>query len=205
MYPPKNMAMTDQQAITGFITQNSFGLLVSCSLNATHIPFVLDATVGEKGVLYGHVSRANPHWQVIEKQRVLVISSGAHAYISPTWYDAKPAVPTWNYAAVHCYGVASLLSDTETQDMLDKLVAKYEPKLLQDKHIMPDEYQQKLRQAIVGFKIVIDEIQAKEKLGQQRSISDQQSVFNGLSASTHADATQLAHYMNQRDIGKGNG
>ena len=56
MYTPKNMAMTDQQAITGFITQNSFGLLVSSSLNATHIPFVLDATSGEKGVLYGHVS-----------------------------------------------------------------------------------------------------------------------------------------------------
>lgn len=91
-----------------------------------------------------------------------MVFSGAHAYISPTWYDAKPAVPTWNYAAVHCYGVASLLSDTETQDMLDKLVTKYEPKLLQDKQIMPDEYQQKLRQAIVGFKIVIDEIQAKK-------------------------------------------
>jgi transcriptional regulator len=205
MYTPKNMAMTDQQAITAFITQNSFGLLVSSSLNATHIPFVLDATVGEKGVLYGHVSRANSHWQELENQRVLVVFSGAHAYISPTWYDAKPAVPTWNYAAVHCYGVASLLSDTETQDMLDNLVAKYEPKLLQDKQIMPDEYQQKLRQAIVGFKIVIDEIQAKEKLGQHRSMSDQQGVFSGLSASPHADATQLAHYMNQRDIGKGNG
>lgn len=66
MYTPKNMAMTDQQAITAFITQNSFGLLVSSSLNATHIPFVLDATSGEKGVLYGHVSRANPHWQELE-------------------------------------------------------------------------------------------------------------------------------------------
>ena len=70
---------------------------------------------------------------------------------------------------------------------------------------MPDEYQQKLRQAIVGFKIVIDEIQAKEKLGQHRSISDQQGVFNGLKCQPHADAAQLAHYMNQRDIGKGNG
>lgn len=203
MYTPKNMAMTDQQAITGFITQNSFGLMVSSSLNATHIPFVLDATVGEKGVLYGHVSRANPHWQEIKNQRVLVVFSGAHSYISPTWYNAKPAVPTWNYAAVHCYGVASLLSDAETQVILDRLVAQYEPNLLQDKQIMPDDYQQKLRQGIVGFKIVIDEIQAKEKLGQHKSMDDQQGVFNGLSASANTDASQLAHYMEQRDIGKG--
>lgn len=204
MYIPKNMIMSGNEAITNFIAHNSFGLMVSGSLNATHLPFVLDATAGENGVLYGHVSRANSHWQEIANQRILVVFSGAHSYISPTWYDAKPAVPTWNYAAVHCYGIAHLLNDDETQAVLDKLVVQYEPKLLQDKQLMPDEYQQKLRQAIVGFKIVIDEIQAKEKLGQHRSSGDQQGVFSSLSASPHPDAKQLAQYMLQRDIGRGN-
>lgn len=204
MYTPPKMLMADQDAVASFITQNSFGLIVSNSLNATHLPFVLDAAEGEKGILYGHFSRANPHWQDIENQRVLVVFSGAHSYISPTWYDAKPAVPTWNYAAVHCYGIAALLSDAETQAILNRLVGQHEPKLLQDKQTMPDDYQQKLRQGIVGFKIVIDEIHAKEKLGQHRSISDQQGVFSGLNASPHADAAQLAHYMDQRDIGRGN-
>jgi transcriptional regulator len=26
---------------------------------------------------------------------------GPHAYISPAWYATHPAVPTWNYIAVH--------------------------------------------------------------------------------------------------------
>ncbi|RUO31624.1 hypothetical protein CWE12_01090 [Aliidiomarina sedimenti] len=25
---------------------------------------------------------------------------GPHSYVSPTWYSARPAVPTWNYAAL---------------------------------------------------------------------------------------------------------
>lgn len=203
MYTPPKMLMTNPDAVTAFIKQYNFGVMISASLNATHLPFVFEAKQGEKGVLYGHVSRANKHWQEIDQQRVVVIFSGAHAYISPTWYDATPAVPTWNYAAVHCYGVVNILSDAENQTVLDSLVAQHEPRLLHNKQLIPDEYQLRLRQAIVAFKIVLDDIQAKEKLGQHKSIADQQGVFAALSQSKNLDAQQLAAYMAARNIGTG--
>ena len=44
---------------------------------------------------------------------------GPHGYISPGWYDAKPAVPTWNFVTAHLYGTPELLSDDENLRVLD--------------------------------------------------------------------------------------
>jgi transcriptional regulator len=41
----------------------------------------------------------------------MVIFQGPHAYVSPTWYAAAPAVPTWNYAVVHADGAARVRED----------------------------------------------------------------------------------------------
>ena len=57
-------------------------------------------------VLEGHVGRANPQWKTLEEtDEVRTIVSGAHAYISPRWYDEPHStVPTWSYMIVHAYG-----------------------------------------------------------------------------------------------------
>ena len=87
MYIPRKMVMNEEDSARRFIAAYPFGLMVSPSLAATHLPFILDPQEGEKGALSG--------------QRVLVVFSGPHTYISPRWYPPKEAVPTWNYAAVH--------------------------------------------------------------------------------------------------------
>ncbi|CDH26811.1 Transcriptional regulator (fragment) [Xenorhabdus bovienii str. kraussei Becker Underwood] len=58
-------------------------------------------------------------------------------------------------------------------------------------------------QAIVGFKIWLDEIQSKEKLGQHRSQDDQRGVYTALENSTQSDNVKLANYMKKRHIGTG--
>lgn len=203
MYIPNNMEMTDSQAITDFIAQFGFALLVTPGLVATHLPLLFKAQEAEKGVLYGHMAAQNSQWQQTEGQRVLAIFSGPHAYISPQWYSVKPAVPTWNYAAVHCYGRFELLSDKEKAASLNELVEKYEPTLLHNESLMPSTFVQRLSLAIVGFRIRVDEIQAKEKLGQHRSKLDQLGVFSALSRSEHNDAIALAQYMQLRKLGVG--
>ncbi|MBD2797066.1 FMN-binding negative transcriptional regulator [Xenorhabdus sp. 18] len=203
MYIPRKMKMAGKDNITEFISTYSFGLLVSSSLTGTHIPFVFNPDEGDKGVLYGHIAKANPHWKELEKQRVLVVFTGPHTYISPTWYESENAVPTWNYTAVHCYGVTKILSGDETKLALESLVNKYENGLTENTQLMPEEFLNKQRQAIVGFKIIIDEIQAKEKLGQHKSLSDQRGVYTSLSESSRADDKKLANYMKIRNIGTG--
>ncbi|MFM2485706.1 FMN-binding negative transcriptional regulator [Celerinatantimonas yamalensis] len=203
MYIPKQMAMTGQNTISDFISSHNFGVLISSDLNATHLPFVFAANEGEKGVLYGHVAKANSHWRTLHNERVLIVFNGPHSYISPTWYHQQPAVPTWNYAAVHCYGTVQLLGDADTQDAMQALITQHEASLLTNKALMPDDYQQKLRQAIVAFKVVVDDIQAKEKLGQHRKAGDQQGTYHALRESHNRDSNELSDYMEKRNLGLG--
>lgn len=203
MYIPKNMEMTEREAIRSFISDYGFGVLISSDLTATHLPFIYEPSEGELGCLYGHFGRANPHWEFAENKRVMVIFHGPHSYISPTWYSSAPAVPTWNYAAVHCYGVLTRLSEEENKQAMNKLVAKYEPELLSNSEVMPQEYQSRLRQAVVGFKVVLDDLHAKEKLGQHRNEQDQEGVYSALRSGEDTDARTLADYMRKRNRGIG--
>lgn len=68
---------------------------------------------------------------------------------------------------------------------------------------MPTDYIEKLLKAVIGFKVVVDEIQAKEKLGQQKKTEDQLGVYEALRQSLHSESRQLAEYMEKRGLGDG--
>jgi transcriptional regulator len=87
---------------------------------------------------------------------------------------------------------------------MQQLVRKYEPELLEANEVMPEDYQARLRKAVVGFKIEIDGIHAKEKLGQHRKNEEQKGVYAALCTSDHADDRALAAYMKKRKLGLGN-
>ncbi len=109
MYIPKHFEQTDIAACHNAIERYSFGTLISVidgAPFATHIPFLLNPTQGDKGTLLGHVALANPHWRAFSEEAAhsLVIFQGPHGYVSPRWYVNAPAVPSWNYVAIHAYG-----------------------------------------------------------------------------------------------------
>ena len=86
------------------------------TLNADHLPLVLHAVQGDCGVLHGHMARANPLFREgVSDLDVLVVFSGPHSYISPSWYPSKQdhgkAVPTWNYIKVHARGTLRFTTD----------------------------------------------------------------------------------------------
>lgn len=203
MYTPKNLQMTEADAIHRFISEFGFGTLLSQDLDATRLPLILDASQGNKGTIIGHMARANPQWKTLSGKRASVLFDGPHSYISPTWYVSRPAVPTWNYASVQCFGVFQMLNSSDTLLAIDAVVRKYEPEVLGNITLMPTEYTDKLLKAVVGFKIEIDDIHAKEKLGQHKSIEDQQSVFAALVSSQHRSSIELAEYMKRRQLGIG--
>jgi transcriptional regulator len=93
------------------VRRNPFALVVSDGNPpvATHTPVLL---TNEGATLLGHMAKANPHWKSLTGQ-VLVVFSGPHGYVSPSAYGYTPAVPTWNYAAVHVTGTAELIEDRE--------------------------------------------------------------------------------------------
>lgn len=191
MYIPASFAEADATRLYDFIDTHSFATLVTTVSGqpfASHLPLLLDR---ERGVLLGHLARANPHWR--ELGDALVIFTGPHAYVSPAWYTVRPAVPTWNFTAVHVYGPARAVEEeVALGDIVDRLTRKYErdPAWLAD---LPADYRTKMLQAIVGVEVWIDRLEGKMKLSQNRSLADRHRVVEHLERDE--DSRDLAALM----------
>ena len=185
MYIPAAFRETRLDVLQAFIQANSFGTLVSQlrgELFATHIPFLLDPARGTNGTLLGHMARANPHWQAFSGTESLVIFQGPHAYISPAWYLAEEAVPTWNYAVAHVYGAPRVMEDsTAVREILERTVNTFDTEGWSTERV-EDEYISRLAKAIVAFEIPISRLQGKQKLGQNRPAEDARGAARGLRA-----------------------
>ncbi len=182
MYIPSAFRVDDRPTLYDFIEQHSFGTLVTLlngSPFASHIPFLLDR---ERGVLLSHVARANPQGRGLDGTiEALVMFQGPHAYVSPSWYTVAPAVPTWNYAAVHVYGVRRLLDEAALLDLLHRLVRRYESGRQPSWPMaLPPDYERKMLQAIIGFEIPLTRVEGKFKLSQNRSAEDRHGVIEAL-------------------------
>lgn len=199
MYRPDSFAVKDSREITEFIKTYSFGSMTSTDQNghlvATHLPFLYDP---EQNILMGHMARANPQWTNLDGQSVLVVISGPHAYISPSWYEVPRSVPTWNYVAVHLYGQCSVIEEQEElKKVLAQTVQFYEPD--SDLPARSDElFYQTMMQAIVGFRIVITEIEGVAKLSQNKPVEVQERVIANLLLSKDPGAQGVARLMQNR-------
>jgi transcriptional regulator len=121
--------------------------------------------------LLGHVARANAQWQALEgADHVLAVFQGPHAYISPSWYEQHPSVPTWNYAAVHASGRARLMDEAELHELLMRLSSTYEAGRENAWRMsdLPAAYVDSMLKMIVGFELVVERLEGKFKLSQNR-------------------------------------
>jgi transcriptional regulator len=162
---------------------------------------------GKYGALQLHLARQNEHWRDLAAGApAMVVFQGPHAYISPMWYRTAVAVPTWNYVAVHAYGTARLLDDAELKAHLQSLTASYEraPGGWSMERI-PEEVLKKLLASIVGCEIVIERIEGKWKLGQNRTDDDVQGAISGLHKLDDPEAKKIAHLMKTALQRKGRG
>ncbi|MCW2248381.1 transcriptional regulator [Azospirillum fermentarium] len=159
-------------------------------LEATPLPLLLDEAEGERGTLYGHLSRGNPQWRRFDSRvEALVMVQGPDAYVTPSWYPTKAGtgkvVPTWNYVAVHAYGPLEVFEDA---GRLHGVVAR-----LSDRHEAgradpwgvddaPADFIAAQLKGIVGIRIPIARIEGKWKASQNRTPADRAGVAAGLAA-----------------------
>ena len=198
MYIPKHFEQKDTGKLLAFMQQYNFAVMISADKNrplATHLPFVIEKE--EKDIcLYSHFSLANHQWKNISAQDVLVIFSEPHAYISPSLYEHQQNVPTWNFGAVHAYGKIELYhSDEEKRMVLHKQMQAYEPSYLEQFNTLDEKYVNGLLKGIVAFKISVSELQGKEKLSQNKSERDRQTVKKHLEDSNDPLKIDLAGRM----------
>jgi transcriptional regulator len=185
MYIPSAFAVDDRAALQAVMDAYSFATLVSVDAGrpfATHLPLLLDAGRGAHGVLIGHVARANPQWRQLEQAEALAIFQGPHAYISPAWYGPGPAsVPTWNYVAVHAYGVVRIIEDAGlVAEQLRALVERHE---VGSDWSLDAAYAGKLQAGVVAFELEITRLEGKFKLSQNKPAAARAGVAAALAAS----------------------
>lgn len=200
MYIPKINKIGDHKEIFNFVRANNFGIMVNCMDDcpvATHIP--MELTEGKNGLwtVQLHIAKANLHWKSFEiNDKTLLIFTGPHAYISSSWY-ASVSVPTWNYSAVHLYGKARILATSELKMLLEKQIDAYEinsekPSKMSD---YEENYIDNLMRAVVGIEILVEDIQAKYKLSQNKGEQDVKNVIHQLEKSNNPMANLMANEM----------
>ena len=200
MYIPKFFKVEDIEIAKSFIQENSFGILINQVDGkpfATHIPLVIETKSKNKSVLFGHIVKANNQWKAFhEDQEVLVIFQGPHAYVSSSWYDDEN-VPRWNYAAVHVYGKIKIVDNETVYKHLSKLVDKYEMGNENPVRVssMSASMLEKQMNAIVGFEIHITEIQAAEKLSQNRDEKNYNNIIVELEKKGDVNSLKVAAAM----------
>jgi transcriptional regulator len=202
VYTPKHFAETDVARLQALVRDHNFATLICAQqgeITVSHLPLLLDV---ERGVLRGHMARANPQWRMFSPQvEVLAIFHGPHHYISPRWYASHPSVPTWNYAVVHVHGRVRVIDGGKALEALVRDLAEHHEAGAAHPWVMdlPGDYQEQMLAAIVGFEIGISRLEGKFKLSQNRPAADRPLVIEALERIGNDDARGVADLMRRRD------
>ena len=147
-----------------------------------------------------HFAKANPQANDSMDTNVLVIFTEPHAYISPKHYEKIENVPTWNYLAVHAYGICKLLEGEENKAaLLRATINTYEADYLKQWDNLPDLYRHKMMNGITAFEVVVDDLQAKAKLSQNRSEIERENIIAQFDQSSDSNEKDIAAYMKKVD------
>ena len=187
MYVPNHFLESRPEVLHDLMRAHPLGILITHGaegLDANHLPFELDATLGKHGVLRAHVARNNPVWQsMVNGDEVLVVFRSQDAYISPNWYPSKheshKQVPTWNYQVVQAHGRITLHDDEQyVRGLVARLTRTHEASEPQPWKMgdAPPDYINTMLKSIVGLEVDITRLIGKFKLSQNREVRDRVSA-----------------------------
>jgi transcriptional regulator len=177
-------------------------------LVASHYPVILDpAAADDEIVLLGHVGRPDERLHELGTRDVLVIVQGPHGYISPGWYDADPAVPTWNFVTAHLHGTPELLGDAENLRVLADLVDTFEERMPQPRRMNGTlenaDYARRIVTGTVGFRLRVTRFTAKNKMSQNKPDSTVERIITELDGDGPYASPALANEMRRSRRGGG--
>lgn len=200
VYLPRAFDERDRARLDALAAARPFATLVTVTDGepvVSHVP-VLYSRSGDAVELRGHLARPNP--QARHDGRALAILHGPHAYVSPTWYLDKAEqarVPTWNYVVAHLHGRLEWFEDEATLGgLVAALSAVHETAVGGDWRFDADNPAERVQlRGIVGFRLVVDRIDMKSKLGQNHPDANRHAVIERLAASDAAQDRDVAAWM----------
>jgi transcriptional regulator len=202
MYVPAHFAWSGAAALHAWLRTHPFATIagvIDGEIHFAYVPLIMDSEPAPLGAVRFHVARANPLARLEDGALVKFSVLGPHAYISPDWYEADGQVPTWNYVAVEGRGRAKRVGAVETRAHLEALAAQEEaalaPKPAWRIARVPEERLVKMLPQIVGFHLVLDSLEGKVKLSQNKSAADRTRVIAALETRGDAESAGVAQAM----------
>ena len=207
MYDRPYFKDEDPAAVRAFMAAHPFVLLTGCDADgrpvATQVPVFTDERDGRL-VLTGHLAKASDHHKAFAANpHVLAVFTGAHTYVSASWYTEPHVGSTWNYLSVHARGTIRLFGGDELAAVMRRLSLHFEngdessPTYFAN---LPDAYKAQFLPMISGFEIVVTELDHVTKLSQNRDAASFRNIRGKLDAQG-GDAAIIAGEMSRREAG----
>lgn len=202
MYDLPYFKEPDEKKVLQFMREHPFAMLIGCAGNvpvATQVPLLLEDRSG-KTFLKGHIMRSTDHHHAFEKNgQVLCVFSGAHTYVSASWYANPQTGSTWNYRSVHARGTLTFLTGDALIAILKETTTHFENDIHSPASFenLSDDYVQRLANAIIGFEIEVTGIDNVFKLSQNRDAESYDNIVDKLRQGD-AGAQAIAEEMKAR-------
>jgi len=206
MYTHYDIPPASEAELRAYVLSHPFAHLITATREAgLHCTAV--ATVEEPSedaasfTLLGHLAKRNPHAAALDHaDSALLLFPGAHAYISPSWYASRAAVPTWNYIAVQARGTFELIDDLGgIESVLRRTIERMErqeskPWTLD---MAPREYVDRLLPNVRAFRIRVRKLEGAFKLNQNKPAADRKGVIEALRAKGDSDSLAMARLVDE--------
>jgi transcriptional regulator len=195
VYIPGYQREGDEARLWAVVERESFAQLICADDDGapicTLVPFVR-----RDGRLWTHLAAANPHGDLVADGRpVLCQFLGPHAYVSPSWYAQPDHVPTWNYVQVAVRGRMAPVDRDRARWVVRETVAEHEGRR---ESPWPIENMERRVGALLGgiraFEVLVDGINGRFKLSQNRSPEDRRAVSDALGQGNETER-QVADLM----------
>lgn len=194
----------DLEVLKSFIDKHPFAFLTGCDPQgrpiATQVPVFLEEEDGHR-VLRGHIMRNMDHHKAfLHNENVLVVFSGAQAYVSGSWYSNPHTPSTWNYMSVHARGTIRFLDGAALEDILRKTSLHFEAYDRESPTIydnLPTGLTQRLVKMIVAFEVTVTGLDNVFKLSQDQDAPSYHSIIKELNTKDE-NGRKIAAEMEKR-------
>jgi transcriptional regulator len=203
MYNLSYFKEPDGQKVMQFIKDHPFAFLCGADGSnrpvATQVPLFIDEKEGRL-FLSGHIMKNTDHHKaLVQNPQVLAVFTGAHTYVSASWYENKQTASTWNYMSVHARGKLKFLGDEALMDVLRRTTNHFEnnPHSGANFEDLPTDYVFKLAKAIECFEVEVEDIDHVFKLSQNRDEKSYDNIIEKLGGQD-GDAREIGNIMAER-------
>jgi len=205
MYNYPHYKEQDKNKVIEFMRDHPFITLIGSDkdgrIEATQVPVFVEEKE-EKLFISGHIAKKSDHHKAFEENpNVLAIFTGAHTYVSGSWYTGNPQqASTWNYISIHARGQIKFLEEAALIEMLKKLSLHFENNNTASSTVydnLPVEYREKLIKAIIAFEVEVIEMDNVFKLSQNRDEKSYDNIVVQLKQQ-EGDAKQIGELMEKR-------